>query len=209
MTLTERFLYEIQTLPDLLVYLALGLSAFVENIFPPIPGDTVTAFGAFLVGMGKLSFFGVYLSTTLGSLIGFLSLYWVGRYLDRRFFLKRNYRFLKAGDILKAEALFGKYGYFLVGLNRFLPGVRSVISLTAGILRLNTARVALLALISCSVWNLIWMVLGHSLGTHWEIIQKRLAAIMTKYNIVIVILMGLLVSAFVIRKLVSKGNPED
>jgi len=103
MTYIETFLEYLQTLPDELVYILLGLSAFVENIFPPIPGDTITAFGALLVGIGKLSFFWVYFSTTLGSLLGFLFLFWVGRYLGRRFFVKKNYRFLKANDMIKAE----------------------------------------------------------------------------------------------------------
>ena len=80
----------LQTLPDSFIYLALGLSAFVENLFPPIPGDTMIAFGAFLVGTGRLAFFGVYLSTTLGSLLGFMVLFWLGSYLGRKFFIERD-----------------------------------------------------------------------------------------------------------------------
>ena len=82
MTYTERFLNCLETLPDFLIYLFLWLSAFVENLFPPIPGDTITAFGALLVGIGGLNFFGVYFSTTLGSLLGFLCLFRVGGYLE-------------------------------------------------------------------------------------------------------------------------------
>jgi len=58
MTYTERFLNYLETLPEFLIYLLLGLSSFLENIFPPLPGDTITAFGALLVGIGGLSFFG-------------------------------------------------------------------------------------------------------------------------------------------------------
>jgi membrane protein DedA with SNARE-associated domain len=75
----EKFLYSLSDLPDLLVYFLLALSAYVENLVPPIPGDTITAFGAFLVGTGRLDFFGVFLSTTLGSLLGFLTLFWLVR----------------------------------------------------------------------------------------------------------------------------------
>jgi len=206
MTHIEKFLNYLQTLPDALVYLLLGLSAFVENIFPPIPGDTITAFGALLVGLGKLSFFWVYFSTTLGSLLGFLFLFWVGRYLGRRFFVQKNYRFLKAEDIVKAEAWFGKYGYFLIVGNRFLPGIRSAISVAGGILRLKWSMVTLLALFSCAVWNLIWLILGFELGNNWETIEARLSSLQMKYNIFILIIFCLVVLAVFVIKKYRKGR---
>jgi membrane protein DedA with SNARE-associated domain len=201
MTYIQEFLNYLHTLPGALVYLLLGLSAFVENIFPPIPGDTITAFGALLVGLGKLSFFWVYFSTTLGSLLGFLFLFWVGRYLGRRFFVKKNYRFLKAENIVKSEAWFGRYGYFLVVGNRFLPGIRSAISVAGGILRLKWSLVTLLAFVSCAVWNLIWLILGFELGNNWETIEARLSSLQMKYNIFILIIFCLvIVAVFVIKK---------
>ena len=84
----DKFLNELRSLPDTLIYFFLALSAFVENLVPPIPGDTITAFGAFLVGVGKLSFVGVYISTTLGSSLGFLTLFWLGGFLGRHFFIE-------------------------------------------------------------------------------------------------------------------------
>ena len=81
MTYLDRLLELIDSLPDLLVYLMLALSAFVENIFPPAPGDTIVAFGAFLAATGRLHFLGVYVATTLGSLGGFLFLFWIGNLL--------------------------------------------------------------------------------------------------------------------------------
>ena len=188
----ERFLNLLNALPAFLIYFSLALSAYVENIFPPIPGDTITAFGAFLVGTGKLNFLGVYLATTVGSLMGFLTLFWLGGYLGRRFFIEKDYRFLKAEDILKAEAWFSRYGYFLIAMNRFLPGVRSAISLSAGMTRLKASYVAPLAFLSCAVWNLIWILMGYTLGTHWDIVESKFTMIMKRYNITIVILLALI-----------------
>ncbi len=196
-----RFL---DTLPNALIYFLLGASAFVENVFPPIPGDTITAFGAFLVGTERLDFFGVYLSTVVGSLIGFMFLFWVGGLLGRRFFLERDYWFFKAQDIIKAEAWFKKYGYLLILLNRFFPGVRSVISIAGGISGLKTKRVILLALISCSVWNLIWIFFGYMLGSNWDTARDQMARIMGRYNLAVVILFGVIVLFFVVRKIVRK-----
>ena len=156
----EKFFHKLEALPDALIYLLLGLSAYVENIFPPIPGDTITAFGAFLVGMGKLHFMGVYLATTIGSLLGFLSLFWLGGYLGRKFFMEKNYRFFRAEKVIKAEQWFLRYGYLLIAFNRFLPGVRTAISIVGGILRLKTSWVIVLAFLSIAVWNLLWLIMG-------------------------------------------------
>jgi len=76
--------------------------------FPPIPGDTITAFGAFLVATERLSFFGVYLSTTLGSLFGFMFLFWIGSLLGRRFFIEKDYRFFRAKDIIRGRGMVSK-----------------------------------------------------------------------------------------------------
>ena len=200
MSYTETFLNYLHSLPDALIYLLLGLSAYVENIFPPIPGDTITAFGAFLVGIGRLDFFGVYISTTLGSLLGFMTLFWVGLYLGRRFFVEKDYRFFKAKDIIKAEAWYRKHGYLLVAFNRFLPGIRSVISLAGGISRLRVTGVALLALLSCAVWNLIWILMGYMLGTNWDVFEARITAILTRYNIIVLVVFVLVIIFFVVRK---------
>ena len=71
----EQFLFTLQSTDPILAYLVLFISAFVENVFPPIPGDSVTILGAYLVGTGILNFWGVYLATTAGSLAGFMSIY--------------------------------------------------------------------------------------------------------------------------------------
>ena len=196
----ETFLNTLSGLPDLLIYFLLALSAYVENLVPPIPGDTITAFGAFLVGTGRLNFFGVYFSTTLGSLLGFLTLFCGGGYLGRRFFFEKDYRFFRAKDILKAEAWFVRYGYLLIALNRFFPGIRSAVSLAAGISRLRAVLVAPLALLSCAVWNLIWIMVGHALGSHWDLALSKFSMVVSRYNITVAILAALFLLFWLVRK---------
>lgn len=196
----ERFLNELRSFPDVLIYVFLGLSAFVENLVPPIPGDTITAFGAFLVGVGRLSFVGVYISTTVGSLLGFLCLFWVGGLLGRHFFIERDFRFLRAKDIIKVEEWFSRYGYLLILFNRFMPGVRSAVALAAGISRFRTIPVLILSLLSCAAWNLIWIFMGHTLGTHWETVEREMGAFMVRYNAAVIILIVLVVLFFILKK---------
>lgn len=202
-TYLDSFLEFLKGLPDILIYVLLGLSAFVENVFPPIPGDTITAFGAFLVGTKRLNFWGVYLSTTLGSLSGFMFLFWVGRLLGRHYFIERDYWFFKAHDIIRAEKWFRKYGHLLVLLNRFFPGIRSAISIAGGIARLRVFWVTVLALLSSSVWNLTWISIGYVLGTNWETVRNNMSDIMARYNLSVLAFFCLLVMFLVIKKLIK------
>ncbi|MCF8129471.1 MAG: DedA family protein [Deltaproteobacteria bacterium] len=199
MSYLDRFLNFLDALPSAVLYLLLGVSAFVENIFPPIPGDTITAFGAFLVGAHRLDFMGVYLSTTLGSLAGFMALFWIGNLLGRKFFLEKDYRLFSAESILQAEHWFQKYGYFLILLNRFFPGIRSIISLAGGISKLGVFRVALLALISAAAWNLIWIAIGYSLGNNWELVKEKMGAILFQYNLSFLAVASLVILIFLLR----------
>lgn len=190
--------------PDGAVYFILALSAFVENVFPPIPGDTITAFGAFLVGTKRLSFHGVYLSTTAGSLAGFMCLYLVGIRLGRAHFLRKNYRFFSAEDIIRAEEWFRKYGLYIVLLNRFMPGVRSVISIVSGISRLRASTVAAYALVSSLAWNALWVSAGYLLGTNWQAMKEGLAAIMARYNAAFLVLVSSAALFFLARWYIGK-----
>ena len=205
----DQFLNFLSTLPAWLVYIFLGISAFVENIFPPIPGDTITVFGAFLVGVGKVGFAGVYVSTTLGSLAGFMTLFWVGMKLGHSYFTERDHWFFKAEDIVRAENWFRKYGYLLIFLNRFLPGIRSVISISGGISRLKADKTALLALISCAIWNLIWIIVGYSIGSNWEEIKQTMGRIMSRYNTVVLILAGAVIIGLIVRSYVKRMRSDE
>jgi len=189
---------------NVFLYFFLFASAVVENLFPPIPGDTITAFGAFLVGTGRLDYLMVYISTTLGSVVGFMALFMLGRFLEREFFINKNYKAFSAEAIVKAEEWFNRYGYFIVLANRFLPGIRSVISIVSGISRLKIHRVFLLSLLSASVWNLIWIQAGFMLGNNWDVVKEKIADIMKKYNIAAGIAIAVGVIAYLCYRIYKK-----
>jgi membrane protein DedA with SNARE-associated domain len=186
---------------DAFLYFFLFLSAIIENLVPPIPGDTITAFGAFLVGTGRLHYALVYISTTLGSVIGFMILYYIARFLDKEIIFRKNIKFFKKEAILAAEQKFQKFGYFIVLTNRFFPGIRSVISLTSGILKLNSYIVWLFSFLSASIWNLIWIQAGYSLGNNWETVKQRLKIIFSQYTKISIIVFVILAGIFFIYKI--------
>jgi len=179
-------------------------SAIVENLVPPIPGDTITAFGAFLAGIGKLDFIMVWIITTLGSTIGFMLLFYAGVLFGRGFFSKTKIKFFNSENIKKAERWFNKYGYFVVAMNRFLPGIRSVISISAGISGLNGLKVFVLSMVSAIFWNFLWIYAGYSLGNNWEKVYEALTVLVTKYNIAVISILVIAAIVYVLYKFIIK-----
>ena len=202
--LLDKFIEYLLPQSNVFLYVLLFLSAVIENIFPPIPGDTITGLGAFLVGTGRLDFWVVYAVTTLGSLLGFMTIFSFGRYFGYDFFMRKNYKIFSKETIDSAIRWSAKYGYFVILANRFAPGIRSVISLAAGILRLNPLFTGFAALISAAAWNLIFIQIGFSLGSNWDIVKEKLESILKNYNIaagaVILLIVIALCARFILKK---------
>jgi membrane protein DedA with SNARE-associated domain len=198
--LFSRIIDALLPMSDLYLYAFLFVSAIVENLFPPIPGDMITVFGAFLVGTGRLNYALVYLTTTMGSVAGFMGLYAVGRFLGKEFFIERDYRFFSAKSIIAAEIWFLRHGSLVILANRFLPGVRSVISIVSGITGLPALTAAFYAFISASVWNLIWIHTGFLLGNNWSVVREKISLIFERYNIAVTALLGASAVLFFIYK---------
>lgn len=200
----EQVLHTLTNMHDAWLYAFLFFSAVIENLFPPVPGDTITVFGAFLVGTGRLSFSLVFILTTVGSATGFLLLFMFGAFLEREFFLEKDYRFFSAKSILSAEEWFRKYGYYVVAANRFLPGIRSVISLASGISGLSPLKVFLYCNLSAGVWNFIWIYTGYTLGNNWAQVKEKFMSIAGGYNTGAAIILVTAACIFIIKKVLER-----
>ncbi|RMH81699.1 MAG: DedA family protein [Calditrichaeota bacterium] len=177
-----------------LAYALLFLSAFVENVFPPIPGDTITLLGAYFVGRGSLSFTGVLISTTLGSVVGFMTLFALAYWLGWEFFERKRWKWVNAEALDRVDRWFQKYGYGIIFANRFLSGIRSVISLSAGLSKLRPLRVTLLATASAFLWNGIIIYAGAFIGRSWQEIQEYIRL----YNRVLLIALGVALVSYLL-----------
>jgi membrane protein DedA with SNARE-associated domain len=188
----------IEQSPAWLVFLTVFLASYLENIFPPVPGDTILIFGAYLVGRGDLSFATAMVTTLLGSVLGFLTLYVAGYKYGRGFIYSKQQTWFSPSSIKRVEVLFEKWGYGVVLINRFLAGLRSVIGLFSGVGKLNIWKVIILATISSLLWNgtLIW--LGSTIGENWELIGVYLK----RYNTAVTIIILIILSAFLIHRYV-------
>ena len=150
-----------------------GFLRQIKNNFRPMPGDTFVVLGAVLVGRGQLSFWPAYLATTAGSLSGFMLLFYTGQKWGRTLITHRLSRWFNEVHINRVDIWFARYGIGLIAINRFLAGFRAVVSLAAGIARMDAKRVFVLALISCLLWNFLLMSLGIWVGENWSAILQH------------------------------------
>lgn len=178
-------------------YLAVGVSAFLENVIPPVPGDTVVVFSAYLVGRGLLHWVPVYAATCVGGTAGFMLMYQIGRTGGRALAGRSGSCLFGQEQLVRAEAWLERYGSWLILANRFLSGVRSVIALAAGLGNLSWSHVAVLGGISMILWNGALLYAGMLVGRNWESVIELLR----NYNqvavgIVIVVLLGLVLQGW-------------
>ena len=171
------------------VYFFIFLFAFIENLFPPSPSDTLIVFGGALAGMEKGNFFLALFTATSGSLLGFMVMFVIGRWFGNSILEKKKIAFISLEMVHRIETWFTKYGYWLIVVNRFLTDTRAVISFVAGMSNLSLGRTTLLSGISALVWNGILVYAGYSLGAHWEEVGSY---VRTYSTIVTVILLAVI-----------------
>ena len=176
-------------------YVFLFFCSLGENLFPPMPGDTFVVLGAFLVGRGHMQFLPAYLAASAGSVLGFMILYFVGRRWGRRFFQGLGGRLFSQERLIKIDAWFDRYGVLVIAANRFLSGFRSVISLAAGMAKMDARVVLALCLVSTLVWNGIIMAAGLWVGEHWMVIMGH-------YQRIVFSLIALIILFFIIRSVI-------
>ena len=152
------------------MYPMLFISAFIENIFPLVPGDTVTVLGAYLVGKGSLELIPVIVTTVSGSLAGFMTLYYIAYARGQAFFTAHLHRILSEKHVRRAKRWIERYGDRVILINRFLAGLRSTVAVFAGIGGLRPGRVLLFSLVSILVWNGILIYAGFLVGSNWGVV---------------------------------------
>ena len=172
----EHILDFISQLTPFWVYVFLFVFAFIENVFPPSPSDLVLVIGGSLIGTHSLHFVPTLLVTTVGSVLGFMTLFFIGTQFDKKVIRAGKIKFISIEGLEKVEKWFLKYGYWIILFNRFLPGTRSVISLFAGLSELDRKKTIILATISALIWNGIIIYLGIIFGHNIAIVDRYLSS---------------------------------
>ena len=154
-------------------YVGLALLLVAENLFPPIPSEVVLPLAGFLVGRGDLNLWGALVAATLGSVLGAIALYCLGRYGGRRLVLRYGPWLRVDEDSLnRAEGWFRHYGDVLVLFARVVPVARSIVSIPAGTAKMPVVRFVVLTSVGSAVWNALLIGAGVALGANWPVVQN-------------------------------------
>ena len=150
--------------------LGLGLAVFVENVFPPIPSEIFLALAGFSAANGTFPPLSAIIWATIGSITGALVLYGLGALLGRRRLYAIAYAMplVDIDDVERTERWFLKFGSWTVFLGRMIPIFRSLISIPAGIERMNLWLFAVLTTIGSAIWNTLFIMGGYLLGANFD-----------------------------------------
>ena len=161
-------------LPPAALYAALAVVAAAENVFPPLPADTVVAFGAFLAAQGRATLIGAFLATWVGNVSGAVLVYALGRRFGAQYARRWMSRFGAGASQGRLEAMYAQRGILALFLSRFIPGLRALVPPFAGALHVPPVRATLAIAIASGIWYGIVTVIAYRVGSNWPALQARL-----------------------------------
>ena len=162
-----------------IAYLTICLAMFLENIIPPIPSELIMPLGGFFVYQQKLNFYILVFSGLLGTILGSLPWYYLGilvnekrisKFLDK----KGKYLGISSNDLNKSKRWFDRYGVSLVFWGRLVPGIRTLISVPAGIELMPIRKFLFWTTLGSLVWVSLLTYAGYFFGENYPIIETYL-----------------------------------
>jgi membrane protein DedA with SNARE-associated domain len=181
-------------------YIGIFFMIALENIFPPIPSEVILPFGGFMTTYTTLTIPGVIAAATAGSVVGAIVLYGIGRLLS----VERLERIVdrwggwlrvKPEDIAKANRTFQRYGVWAVFLGRMIPLVRSLISIPAGMSKMNIGLFVWLSVLGTLIWNTLLISIGAALGQSWE----KVSEVIGMYAEVVYVIIAIIILVAAVR----------
>ena len=185
-------------------YPGLGLVMFLENVLPVIPSEAVLPLAGSLTLNGRFTLFGISLVGALGSLIGAIIYYGLGRWLGEsrvRYLMDRYGRWLalSSADLDRAISWFDRYGEQAIFFGCMVPMVRSLISIPAGLAGMNLPRFIMYTALGSALWNLILAWAGRLLGQNWSSVSTWIG----RYEHMIMGLVAIAVILFIAWRLLN------
>ena len=175
-------------------YIGVFLLIAIENVFPPIPSEVILLFGGFMTTFTNMNIIGVIIASTLGSLLGAIILYYIGKILNKerlkKIITSKPGKLLRLTpeDIDKADDWFDKKGNKTVFFCRFIPVIRSLISIPAGMSEMPMKKFLIYTTIGSAIWNSALTIAGSIVGENWTSILE----IMDNYSHIAVIILGII-----------------
>lgn len=158
-------------------YLGILLLMFLENVFPFIPSEAIMPLAGFITTQGELSFMGVVAAGMVGSVVGNLPLYYLGRFLGKeklKGWASKHGRWFRVSgkDIDKADDWFDRHGHKTVLFCRLIPGIRSLISIPAGFAGMKLSTFLFYSALGTGLWSALLAFLGRLLGENYEQVER-------------------------------------
>ena len=197
----QDFAHAVQDLVQSLGYPGLFLLIVLESTMVPIPSLLVMPFAGFLASRGDFSLPAILIINSAAALTGSSLSYWLGAAGGKPLLLRYGkYLFVRPKDIEKTEAYFAKHGGKTIFIGRFLPVVRHLISIPAGIARMPLPQFLTLTFLGATMWGGGLMVLGYQLGSNWESIAAKAKRVDLLIAGLIVLTILAVVVRFVLRR---------
>ena len=156
-------------------YWGIFLLMFLESTFFPFPSEIIMIPAGYLAYQGEMNVALVIFIGILGSLLGALFNYYLAMHFGRKFILKYGkYFFIKEETLDKLEAFFTKHGELSTFNGRLIPGIRQLISLPAGLAKMNIAKFSLYSALGAGIWVVVLVALGYVLGSNEALISEYL-----------------------------------
>ena len=166
------------SVPAAVAYLLLAVASAVENIFPPIPADTIVLVGGIVAGRGLLDPWLVFLAVWLGNVGGALIVFAIGRAKGAGFFAGRWGRLLlKPRQLEQLDAFYRRRGGVVIFASRFLPMFRAVVPVFAGVAGLGWLRVAAPVAVASAIWYGTIIYAAAFAGRNWNEIVDALSGL--------------------------------
>jgi membrane protein DedA with SNARE-associated domain len=196
----------LSSLPAPALYAALVVTAALENFFPPLPADTIVAFGVFLAARGEATAVGAFVATWAGNVAGAMAVYALGRRYGAEAMERRIFTYAKAGEKAenRLEKLYVRYGMLALFLSRFLPGVRALVPPFAGAMKMPFAPVLAAIAIASGIWYGTVTLAAYHVGRDWAALRERLVEVSRTSTLVAGTVLTLIVAGWLIYRAVRK-----
>jgi len=181
------------------VYGIIFVACFIENIFPPFPGDSFIVAAGGLAAVSRLNFYLAFLTIIAGGVASAMVVYLIGKNYGREFFIKKNYKYFSASDIVKVENHFNKWGVLIIIFSRFVVGFRSALALVAGISRYQIVKMFLFTVISYILFAGLLMYAAFQFVENLNLIKIYFKT----YNMIVWPILIILLTLYIMNKIKS------
>ena len=205
----QSFAHFVQDIVRNLGYPGLFTLILLESTLIPIPSELVMPFAGYMAQRGDFSLPVILIINSVAALVGSGICYWLGAAGGKPLVLKYGkYLLIRAKDIEKTESFFARHGKATILIGRFLPVVRHIISIPAGIARMPLVPFFTQTFIGSTIWGSVLIFIGYELGSRWDSVAEQLKRVDVIIGIVIICGLLALGIRFVVRRRRAENNAD-